>query len=175
MQSTTLPWQTGPDQDGQDVLYLKQPDANQVLAELRNFSALPAAPAAAPASPGAAPSASSVHVKVLNASGVNGAAGRTLKILEQAGFKGAGTGNAPLLASSEIRYASGHGSSADLVGGYLPSASLVTDSSVGGNVVLVLGENFAGLSTPTTAAAPSTTAPSAAPQPGSLAPVPGPC
>ncbi len=174
VQSTTLPWETGPTQAGQDVLYLRQPDANTVLAELRDFSSLPAAPAAPAAAPAAALSASSVHVKVLNASGVNGAAARTLKALEQAGFQGAGTGNASLLASSEIRYSAGAGTAADLVARYLPSASLVTDSSAGTNVVVVLGEGFRGLSTPTTAAAPpSTSAP--APQPASLAPVPGPC
>ena len=32
VQTTTLPWKTGPTQQGQDVLYLKQPDADQVQA-----------------------------------------------------------------------------------------------------------------------------------------------
>ena len=176
VQSTTLPWQTGPNQGGQEVLYLKQPGASQVLAELRDFNTAPAASTPGATNPGATANASSVRVRVLNASGVSGAAARTLATLEQHGFVGAGTGNAPLLASSEIRYTSGAGASASLVAGYLPSASLVTDSTVGSNVVLVLGRNFSGLTTPTSAASSSTTAPaSPTPQPGSLAPVPGPC
>jgi len=177
VQSTTLPWQTGPDQGGQQVLYLKQPDAGQVLSELRDFSSTPSAGTPGATPPSNAPSASSVHVRVLNASGVSGAAARTLATLEQHGFVGAGTGNAPLLASSEIRYADGAGPAAHLVAGYLPSASLVTDRTVGSDVVVVLGRNFSGLGTPTSAPSSSTTAAPAAatPQPGSLAPVPGPC
>ena len=177
VQSTTLPWQTGPNQGGQEVLYLRQPDASTVLAELRDFSATPSVNTPGATTPSAAPSASAVHVRVLNASGASGAAARTLATLERDGFVGAGTGNAPLLASSEIRYASGAGAAAHLVAGYLPSASLVTDSTVGSNVVVVLGRSFSGLSTPTSAASASSTtaAPSAAPQPGSLAPVPGAC
>src|SRR5262249_28275048 len=35
----TLPWTEGPRQGGQDVLYVKHPDADAVLARLRTFGA----------------------------------------------------------------------------------------------------------------------------------------
>jgi LCP family protein required for cell wall assembly len=81
VQSTTLPWQTGPNQGGQEVLYLKQPDADQVLSELRNFNSTPPANTPGASTPSAAPSTAAVHVRVLNASGVSGAAARTLAAL----------------------------------------------------------------------------------------------
>ena len=127
------------------------------------------------------PATSSVHVRVLNGSGVNGAAARTLAALERDGFVGAGTGNNPqgVVSTSEIRYPSGGATAAGVVAGYVPGARLVVDDSVtAGSVVLVLSRGFSGLSPPTTAA-PATSSPAspapATPQPGSLAPVPGAC
>jgi LCP family protein required for cell wall assembly len=173
VQTMTLPIKTGPTQGGQDVLYLKQPEANAVLAQLRDFSG------GSNPSAGAASAPSGARVRVLNASGVRGLAGRTLASLEKDGFIGAGTGNAAggLTSASEIRYASGNEAAARTLAGYVPSARLVVDRSVtGADVELVLGRSFTGLSTPTTApAATPSASPSPAPQTPSLAPVPGAC
>ncbi len=183
VQSTTLPWQTGPTQQGQDVLYLRQPAAGQVLAALNDFSGTATLTSPAPSTPGAStaglPAASSVRVRVLNGSGVAGSAARTVTALQRAGFVTAGTGNATVRATSEIHYRSGADAAARLVAEYVTGARLVVDPSVtGADVDLVLGRAFSGLSTPTAATTTPTAAastPAAAPQPGSLAPVPGPC
>jgi len=179
VQTTTLPFKAGT-QQGQDVLYLKQPDADAVLATLRDFSGSGGSSGSASAGGGPTPSASSVHVRVLNASGVSGAAARALAALARHGFVGAGTGNEPrgLQSTSEIHYRSGSAGAARLVAGFAPSARLVTDDTVtGADVVLVLGRDFSGLSTPSVTTAAPSSAPKAAttPQPGSLAPVPGAC
>jgi polyisoprenyl-teichoic acid--peptidoglycan teichoic acid transferase len=182
VQTTTLPWKTGPTVQGQDVLYLKQPQADQVLAQLRDFSggggSSPATSSGA-STPNAA--TSSVRVRVLNASGTAGAAARTLSTLQSSGFASAGTGNDPRgrISSTEIRYRSSSDAAARLLATYVPSAQLVVDNSVtGADAVLVLGRSFTGVTTPSrTAASPATPAAPAAttPQPGSLAPVPGGC
>jgi LCP family protein required for cell wall assembly len=183
VQSTTLPWQTGPTQQGQDVLYLRQPGASQVLAALNDFSGTASVGATPTTGTGSStaglPAASSVRVRVLNASGVSGNAARTLVALQRAGFVAAGTGNATVRATSEIHYRSGSDAAARLVAEHVPGARLVVDPSVtSADVDLVLGRDFSGLTTPTAATTPSSTpasTPAAAPQPGSLAPVPGPC
>jgi LCP family protein required for cell wall assembly len=183
VQSTTLPWQTGPTQAGQDVLYLRQPAATQVLAALNDFSGTTVVGSSPTTTAGAStaglPAASSVRVRVLNASGVAGIAAKTVAALQRAGFVSAGTGNATVRATSEIHYRSGSDAAARLVAEHVPGARLVVDPSVtGADVDLVLGRGFSGLSTPTaatTAPASSASTPAATPQPGSLAPVPGPC
>jgi hypothetical protein len=119
-----------------------------------------------------------VRVRVLNASGVRGAAARTLALLQQHGFVAAGTGNNPggLLATTEVRARSSSAAAARLVASYAPGARLVNDDTVtGADVVLVLGRGFAGLSVPPPATAGKATPAAVAPQPASLAPVPGPC
>ena len=174
VQTATLPWQTGPTQQGQDVLYLRQPAADQVLASLRDFSG-----GGATSGGSSALAPSSVHVRVLNGSGVNGAAATTLAALEKDGFVGAGTANNPSgqIPTSEIRYPTGNAAAASLLGTYDPGAHLVVDDAVAsGTVEFVLGRAFTGLITPTTAAPSSPSTPATpAPQPGSLAPVPGGC
>jgi LCP family protein required for cell wall assembly len=183
VQSTTLPWQTGPTQQGQDVLYLRQPAAAPVLAALNDFSGaaiIGSTPTTtAGSSTAGLPAASSVRVRVLNASGVAGIAARTLAALQRAGFVSAGTGNATGRATSEIHYRSGSDAAARLVAEHVPGARLVVDPSVtGADVDLVLGRAFSSLSTPTAATttpASSASTPAATPQSGSLAPVPGPC
>ncbi|HEV2310484.1 MAG TPA: LCP family protein [Acidimicrobiia bacterium] len=177
LQTETLPWENGPTQQGQDVLYLRQPAAGEVLATLRDFSG-GGGSAVAPS----AIAPSSVHVRVLNGSGANGLAAKTLTSLEQAGFVGAGTGNNPQgqIPTSQIRYPTGNAAAATLLSGYDPGARLIVDDTVpAGTVEFVLGRAFTGLTPPTTAssaapaATPSTTP--SGPQPGSLAPVPGAC
>ena len=184
VQTTTLPWKTGPTIQGQDVLYLKQPEANQVFAQLRDFSG--GGGATSSSSPGSATpnlATSSVKVRVLNASGVSGAAARALSTLQSNGFASGGTGNDPhgRVTTTEIRYRSSGDAAARLLATYVPSAQLVVDNSItGADTVLVLGRSFSGVTAPSRAAptpAPASTATPAAttPQPGSLAPVPGGC
>jgi LCP family protein required for cell wall assembly len=182
VQTTTLPWKTGPTVQGQDVLYLKQPEADQSLAQLRDFSGGSSSPTASSGASTPNLATSSVRVRVLNASGTVGAAARTLSTLQGRGFAGTGTGNDPRgrITSTEIRYGSSGAAAARLLATYVPSAQLVVDNSISGaDTVLVLGRSFAGVTTPSPAAATpakTTATPGATtPQPGSLAPVPGGC
>jgi hypothetical protein len=103
-------------------------------------------------------------VKVLNASGVQGAAGTTSQKLTQLGFVQGNTDNDPrgMVDHSEVRYASGDRAKAELVASYVAGAQLVPDSTLSGtDVVLVLGKNFQGVGAPTATtgapAAPTTT------------------
>ena len=120
-------------------------------------------------------------MRVLNGSGLNGAAAKTLTSLEQAGFVGAGTGNNPQgqIPTSEIRYPTGNAAAATLLSAYDPGVRRIVDDTVpAGTVEFILGRAFTGLTTPTTASAAAPTTPSTtpvAPQAGSLAPVPGAC
>jgi hypothetical protein len=157
------------------VLLVKQPEADALLTRLRDFETVvpDAPPDASDASPG------DTEVKVLNASGAEGAASKALTALTDAGFRGGGTGNADSsLQTTEVRYRSGADAEAALVASYVSGpVKLVEDSSVSGaDVSLVLGRGFGGITAPA-AAAPAAT-PSGGPtlaQPGSLAPVPGEC
>jgi len=175
LESITLPWTDGTE-DGQQVLFPKEPEADEVLARLRDFSE--PAPLPEPVD-----SPSEVSVRVLNGSGTEGAAGRALKGIEDAGFEGAGTGNSDRsVATTEIRYAEGNEGAAQLVAAYVGGDSkLVADDSVeGADIVLVLGTEFEGISAPAATPAPSaatpaagTTVTTAASNP--LSPVPGEC
>jgi polyisoprenyl-teichoic acid--peptidoglycan teichoic acid transferase len=184
VQTTTLPWKTGPTVQGQDVLYLKQPGADQVLAQLRDFSGGSSSTGSSGASTPTI-ATSTVRVRVLNASGTAAVAARTLATLQSSGFASAGTGNDPRgrITSTEIRYRSSSAEAARLLATYVPSAQLVVDNTItGADTVLVLGRSFTGVTAPsrpaTSATTPtnSTATPAATtPQPGSLAPVPGGC
>lgn len=185
VQTTTLPWKTGPTVQGQDVLYLKQPEADQVLAQLRDFSGGGSSPATSSGASTPSIATSTVRVRVLNASGSAGAAAKTLSTLQGSGFASAGTGNDPRgrISSTEIRSRSSGAAAARLLATYVSSAQLVVDNSItGADAVLVLGRSFAGVTTPSRAATSATTPSNATatpaattPQPGSLAPVPGGC
>ncbi len=174
-ESLTVPNTPGTE-GGQSVLLAKQPEADALIARLRDFNTVvpDAPPDASDASVG------DTKVKILNASGADGAAATALTALTDAGFQGGGTGNADAaLQTTEVRYASGANAEAALVASYLSGpVKLVEDSSVSGaDVTVVLGRGFGGVTTPSTSAAPAS-APSGGPtlaQPGSLAPVPGEC
>lgn len=116
------------------TLTLKQPDADTLLARLRDDGR------------GAHNTSSvtprDVHVQVRNASGVDGLAARTLAQLERDGFTGAGTGNAPSATTTDIRYAPGAVAKASLVQSRLHGAGvLAEDGSLGSgvDVLVVLG------------------------------------
>jgi LCP family protein required for cell wall assembly len=175
LETLTLPWTDGTE-DGQSVLFPKEPEADQLLARLRDFTEPPPV-ASAPSSP------EDVSVRVLNGSGVDGAASRALKAVTAAGFDGAGTGNSDRrVGSSEIRYTSGNEAAAQLVASYVGGGSkLVADDSVSGaDVVLVIGTDFEGITEPAAPAAPPASgapasAPAAPAATSPLAPVPGDC
>ncbi|HEX4778644.1 MAG TPA: LCP family protein [Acidimicrobiia bacterium] len=137
LQMVTLPWKTGPNQGGQSVLYLKQPDADQVLARLREFGPIAAADVGnvKPAE---------VKVRVLNGTGINGQAGAASRALVDAGFVPAGTGNGQHASSTTVRYLPNAHDKAALVQRYLGGVGrLVADSSiVDADVVVLLGGDF---------------------------------
>src|SRR5207253_1318727 len=115
LQMITLPWVNGPNEQGQAVLNLKQPDAEQVLAQLRRFGA-PIGSASAAAT---RVKPAEVKVRVLNGTGVSGQAASTIAALEQAGFPPAGTGNGTHSAVTTIRYLPGAIDKAKLVQSYV--------------------------------------------------------
>jgi LCP family protein required for cell wall assembly len=143
--------------DGQEVLEPAS-DADALMERLRNFDI----PVPDPASV----SPEDTRVKVLNASGVNGAAGSALKGLKTAGFKGAGTGNADRqLQTSEVHYPPGKENEAALVATFVTGpVEVVSDDKVtNADATLWVGRSFSGIAT---APAPGTEAVSQAPVPG---------
>jgi LCP family protein required for cell wall assembly len=171
VEMVTLPWKDGPRQAGQQVLYPKEPDAEQMLARLRTFQA------AAPATPQLLPA--SVRLRVLNGSGKVGSAASALAVLQKQGFSPAGSGNDPRghVAVTEVRYRPDAEAKAKLVLGYVsPNAKLVQDDTIAdADVVVVLGANFQSIVTPAAATpAPATAAPATPPTqaaaPGNPAP-----
>jgi LCP family protein required for cell wall assembly len=180
---TTLPWEGPATRDGQSVLLVKEPDAQQVFSILKGEVAPPTATTAPPSTSGAGSGATSgansgsgsgtssavrpvdVRVQVLNGSGTQGAAGEASQALTQLGFPSGGIGNDSrgTVAKTEIRYQPGADAKAALVGQAVPGAKLVADSSLSGtDVVLVVGKDFGGVAkslTPTTTAAPAGAAP----------------
>jgi len=153
LQFETVPWSDpGKPVGGQSVILVKHPDADTVFARLRGEIVTEPAPATT-AAPVAAPAVihpSDVRVRVLNGSGVSGAAGDVDQQLANRGFVSGGVGNATggTVAKSEIRYRPEDAGKAQLVAGLVAGADLVPDSAlVGGDVVLVIGANFKGIAT----------------------------
>jgi len=165
LQMITLPWVNGPTEQGQAVLNLKQPDAEQVLAQLRLFGS----PLASPGSATSRVKPAEVKVRVLNGTGIGGQAATTINALEQAGFPGAGTANGTRSTQTSIHYLPGTVDKAQLVQSYLAGVGqLVVDRSiVDADVVVVLGRDFHGVVTPGSTAPPPS---SAAPNPRSSTP-----
>jgi LCP family protein required for cell wall assembly len=153
-ESQTIP--TEPDtRDGQEVLEAAS-DADALVGRLRDFElTVPDPDDVAP---------EEVSVRVLNASGMDGAAGEALDALKQNGFEGAGTDNsAQPYQASEVHYVAGDEAAAALVASYVTGpVQIVEDDSIsGGDVTLYIGRAFTGIG--------------AAAVPVSLAPVPGGC
>ncbi|HYN99215.1 MAG TPA: LCP family protein, partial [Actinomycetota bacterium] len=128
---------------GASVLKLKEPDASQMVDSFLNPP-----PTADEADQGAV-AAGDVKVQVLNGSGRPGEAGTALANLGQAGFAGAGTGDAPARANSLIRYAPGAEAKAALLQAHvIGTTELSSDPAVkGSDVVLVTGGSFGGIRT----------------------------
>lgn len=166
----TLPWIEG--NSSGSYLLEKQPEADAVLAVLRGEAPIPTtttAPSAAGG--GGAPAAgvrpADVRVLVRNASGVQGAAGKTSQELQQKGFVQGGAENDPrgLVERSEVRYAPGDLAKAQLVAAVAPGAQLVEDQALSGtDIVLVLGKDFHGLGSATATTAPAATTTTSSPE-----------
>ena len=152
LEMVTLPNEPG----GAGTLQLKQPDADAMLARLRDDGKHHAEVASV--KPG------DVRVQVLNASGVTGLAGRTLDQLEGGGFVGAGAGNTSRATGTSVRYASGAADKGALVQARLGRGDLVGDDTLGADadVVVVLGTDATGPAVPASGAGQASTGSAAA-------------
>jgi polyisoprenyl-teichoic acid--peptidoglycan teichoic acid transferase len=147
-------------------LVLDDDAAAPLFARLRELATPPPAPDG--------PAPSSIRVRVLNGSGVSGAAADTEAALGDHGFQPGGVGNNPDgdVDSTEIRYRPDAQDKAEVVQSLLAGGvgELVADDSiVEADVVLILGEDFEGIVAPTGAAPPESTA-APAPAPSSASP-----
>ena len=162
----TLPVTVSTDHPLGDVLLLKQPDAQTVVARFLGRAA-PQPPAA---TPGAAEPANP-QLTVLNALGTTGLAASTATSLRRSGYRIATVGNAPDadLSRSQISYARGHLADAKtLASTLIGGAGLVEDPSLApSHLTLVLGPGFTGIrpmpSTPSEDPTPAPTKPSKRP------------
>ena len=137
IEMVTIPVKAAP--DGARVV-LKQPDADSVLARLRTFGGpvdsvdtkiLPA----------------QVRVRVLNGSGVVGAAGKALGQFQRYSFAPAGVGDTGHLDTTEIHYRPGNEAKALLVARYMKGVGqVVADDSISdADVVVKIAKDFTGV------------------------------
>jgi LCP family protein required for cell wall assembly len=162
LEMLTLPTVAGPTTKALgSVLELKQPEADLVLARLRDLSSGP------PRQQG--PKPSQIRVRVFNGSAQSGAATKVGSELHNQGFVTVGVGNHQRVATTEVHYRRGSRDKATVVASYLGGVGkLVADNSiVEADVLVVLGKDFKSVTPPPNAAAPTPSAPSAAPAPGS--------
>ncbi|HSO96912.1 MAG TPA: LCP family protein [Acidimicrobiia bacterium] len=159
----TLPWSTGPDQQGLSVLYVNQTDDQGLLARLRDFSGKSTTQPVVTVAP------KDVKVRFFDGGGSSvSAASALFDLVRRGGFQsgGVGTVSSPL-AQTEVRYRPGAFTQGALVLSYLqPAARLVADPTVkGADVEVVLGRDFQSIVLPQGQAAatagPSAGAPSA--------------
>jgi len=143
----TFPWQNGPNQGNQSVLYPKDsadangPDWHTVVNRLSDFTGKANTGGTAGISP------SEVSLKVLNGSGQDGTAAAAVKQLSKLGFHTAGSANDPrgLVATTEVRYKPGSSAKGSFVLRYFPNARLVADPTLkAADVAVVLGQDFTG-------------------------------
>jgi polyisoprenyl-teichoic acid--peptidoglycan teichoic acid transferase len=145
-----------------DILQAKEPDADAVLARLRQFGPAPTQQNG--------PKPSEVRVRVFNGSGQNGLASRTGTELQQQGFVNVGVGNQPRVKATQVHYRPGSLDKARVVQSYLGGVGkLVEDKAiVEADVAVILGPDFKAVTPPPNAAPPD----SAAPAPTTAAPAP---
>ncbi len=133
----TIP--VSPSSDGAHVV-LKQPDADSVLARLRSFG-----PSTEKNNDKVLPA--QIRVRVLNASGENGAAGKALAEFQKYSFAPAGIGNTGIRAKTEVHYSPGNENKALLVSAYLQGVgqAVADDSISDADVVVYIGQDFQGV------------------------------
>lgn len=160
---------------GNDVLVLKEPDAQTAVASfLAARTSPPITPTAAPA-PAPSLDPTTIHADVLNGSGSAGQAAGATAALRRAGFSVGTprTANSVGQARSTIRFAPGQRAKARYLQGLLAGPSdLSADPGVAGkgfDLVLVTGTSFRGVSA-AGAGHPTTTAPTT---PTTATPIPG--
>jgi LCP family protein required for cell wall assembly len=144
------------------TLQAKEPDADAVLARLRQFGPAPTEQNG--------PKPSEVRVRVFNGSGQNGLASNTGTQLRQHGFVNVGVGNQSRVNATQVHYRSGSLDKARVVQSYLGGVGrLVEDKAiVEADVAVILGSDFKAVTPPPNAAPPD----SAAPAPTTPAPAP---
>ncbi len=161
LQMVTLPTVAGPTTKalGQ-IQVLNEPDADLVLAGLRDFGPPPQPQGPKPAE---------IRVRVFNGSGASGTATNASSDLQKRGFVAAGVGNHARVSVTEVRYRPGSQEKARVVAGYLGGVGrLVEDPTiVEADVLVVVGKDFKAVTAPN-AMQPSDT--SAAPAPTAAAP-----
>ncbi|WP_034488225.1 LCP family protein [Actinomadura oligospora] len=139
----TAPW--GPDPADPNRVVLSQPGADNFFNALRNDRSVPEEkkPAA-----GAAPKipASQVKVRVYNASGAAGQAGRVAELLRQQGFQVEVGGNYSSISSkTKIQYGAGADQQAKTLAAKVPGAASpapATSGGLSGMVDLVIGTDW---------------------------------
>jgi polyisoprenyl-teichoic acid--peptidoglycan teichoic acid transferase len=162
LEMTTFPTESGPNNPRLgSILRAKQPEADQVLARLRQFGPAQQQPQG--------PKPSEVRVRVFNGSGQAGLAAKTGSDLKSQGFVTAGVGNNPTVRATEVRYRPNSIDKARVVQSYLGGVGkLVEDKSVvQADVAVVLGKDFKGVAPPSGAAPDTSPAP---PAPGPAPP-----
>jgi len=171
IEMVTFPFEEGPLFEGQSVLYPNMEVAEPLLNRLRELVT-----PTEESTPPEGPAPSTIRVRVFNGSGVNGAAADTASVLQAHGFQGGGIGDNPdgNIEETEVRYRPGSESKAEVVRALLTAGGelVADDSIVEADVVLVIGEDFQGVTAPagaepaetTTTAAPSTAAPESTPE-----------
>jgi polyisoprenyl-teichoic acid--peptidoglycan teichoic acid transferase len=165
LQMVTFPTEPGPSNSRLgSTLQAKQPDADAILARLRQFGP--------PPEQQEGPKPSQIRVRVFNGSGQSGIAAKTGGELSGHGFVTAGVGNKPSLRATEVRYRPGSQDKAAVVQSYLGGVGkLIEDRSVAEvDVDIVLGKDFKAVAAPA-GAAPAGAAPAS---PEASAPPPGP-
>lgn len=132
---------------------------NQVISEFLNPA--PSAKSTTPTTP-ATLSPSRVTLSVQNGSGVAGQAGQASAALKALGFSVSSVGNAASFShtTSVVEYRPGHEAAAKSVAARVQGAvtTELVPTLTGGNVVLVTGQSFGGITGATSSGAPSTSA-----------------
>lgn len=127
----TLPG-TGAMRNGQSVLLVKQPEASEILADLRTFNSAPVVTL----------TPSDVRVRVMNASGQTGVAATVLTELQREGFLSAGTGNASSrIPTTEVVVGPGDEAKGAFVASYFGGSTVTrADATItNGDVVVYVG------------------------------------
>ena len=144
----TLPWKNA---GNNSDLLVDPARAQVVLDRLRGTAPIPAATTGGTAASTPAVRPVDVRVRVLNASGSQGAAGNAETSFDKLGFVNGGVANDPagLIDHSEVRYKPGDEAKAQLVLASVPGAQLVADPTLSGtDVIVALGHNFSGVTAP---------------------------
>ena len=168
LEMVTFPTVPGPQNSRLgSILETKEPDAEAILARLRQFGPAPTQQNG--------PKPSEIRVRVFNGSGQSGLASKTGTELQQQGFVSAGVGNQPRVSATQIHYRAGSLDKARAVQSYLGGVGkLVEDKSiVQADVAVILGADFKAVTPPPNAAPPDSAAPApsapAAPAPSTAA------